>query len=84
MADVPENQVLWNNILKRMQARYPSRNGKSSFAANREARKEYMREGGQYVPSKKDVPPKMRDLKTEAVKKKKARVAKAKRENRIG
>lgn len=86
MPEIPENQILWNNILKRMQARYPARGakGKSSFAANREARKEYIREGGTYVASKRDIPDKMRDKRTEAIKKKKARIAKAKRENRIG
>lgn len=27
MPEIPENQILWNNILKRMQAKYPARGG---------------------------------------------------------
>ena len=66
-----------------MQARYPARGGKgkSSFAANREARKEYIREGGTYVASKRDIPDKMRDKRTEAIKKKNAQAYREEEDN---
>ena len=81
---VPKNQVLWNNIMQRMKARYPSRNAKGipSQPANREAAKEYKRLGGQYVASKAEIPANMRDKKADAVKKKKAAVAAQKRKNK--
>ena len=84
MALLPENQKLWNTILRRMEGRYPSKsaNGKPNIQAVKAASKEYKRLGGQYVASKAEIPANMRDKKADAVKKKKAAVAAQKRKSK--
>lgn len=67
--------------MKQALAKYPPKSPKANttFAANKWASDEYARRGGQYVDSKSQVNPNMRDPKTELEKKKKARANKIKR-----
>jgi len=62
-------------------AKYPKRspNATASPAANRWAAAEYQKRGGQYVSSKSEVQPNMRDKKTEDLKKKKAKATRIKK-----
>ena len=85
MALLPENQKLWNTILRRMEGRYPSKsaNGKPNIQAVKAASKEYKRLGGQYVSGKSQVPKNMRDPQTDAQKKKQARIRADKKRNII-
>ena len=81
MARVAANQKLWNRLMKQALAKYPARSPQAttSFAANRWAASQYQKMGGQYVDSKSQVQPNMRDPKTDAEKKKKAKANKIKR-----
>ena len=67
--------------MKQALAKYPPRSpqANTSFAANKWASSEYQKRGGQYVSSKSEVQPNMRDPKTEVEKKKKAKANKIKR-----
>lgn len=62
-------------------AKYPKRSPQAtaSPAANRWAAAEYQRRGGQYVSSKGEVQPNMRDPKADALKKKKAKESRVKK-----
>ena len=84
MAKVAKNQKLWNSIMRQAKSKYPTRspNAHTNQAANRWASQEYAREGGEWVSSIREVPGNLRDLKTEAVKKKKAKIAKIKRDKK--
>jgi hypothetical protein len=84
MAKVAENQKLWTSIMRQAKSKYPPRSpmATTSFAANKWASEEYSRQGGQWVSSKSEVPTKFRDLKTEEQKKKKAKIAKVKRDKK--
>jgi hypothetical protein len=78
MADVPENQKLWDSLVQQAQARYPShRVGGLSWPAAKWVREQYQLKGGGYVGSKREVPPQFRD------KVKNAKDQKRERENRI-
>lgn len=67
--------------MKQALAKYPPKSPRANttFAANKWASEEYQRRGGQYVDSKNEVQPSMRDPKTDLEKKKKARANKIKR-----
>lgn len=82
---VPANQKMWDQLMSQAQAKYPKRSPKAttSFAANKWAKEQYEKMGGQYVASLQDVPTGLRDFKGEAEKKKKAKIAKAKRQSQI-
>lgn len=81
---VPMNEQLWNSLMRQAKAKYPIKNpnAKTSFPINEWVAKEYARQGGQYVESKTQVPPKMRDEKARQETKKKAKISKAKRDKK--
>jgi len=81
VARVASNQKLWNQLMSQALAKYPKRspNATASPAANRWAAAQYQKRGGQYVSSKSEVQPNMRDKKTEDLKKKKAKATRIKK-----
>lgn len=81
MARVAANQKLWNQLMRQAMAKYPKRSPQAtaSPAANRWAAAEYQRRGGQYVSSKGEVQPNMRDPKADALKKKKSKESRVKK-----
>lgn len=83
---VAMNQKLWNSIMRQAKAKFPLKNPNAgtSFAINDWASKQYVQQGGQWVGSMREVPQEMRDLKTEALKKKQAKDRKAAREDMAG
>jgi hypothetical protein len=86
VARVAANQKLWNQLMRQALAKYPKKSvrGTASVAANRWAASEYQKRGGQYVGSKSEVQPSMRDPKAEAVKKKKAKDTKVQKSRMRG
>lgn len=83
MANIPENQKLWDSILLQARAKYPSRKGTSGlgYAAARWASNEYKKRGGTYVTSKREIPENMRDRKKEEQDKLEEKKKKAKSTN---
>lgn len=75
------NQLMWNSLMRQALAKYPPRspNATTSFAANRWASQQYTTQGGSWVGSMDQVDPKLRDVKTEKIKKEKAKVSRIKR-----
>ena len=84
MAKVAENQKLWNSLMRQAKAKYPPKSplANTTFAANKWAAQQYESQGGQWVSSKSQVPGNLRDVKTEQEKKKKAKIAKIKRDKK--
>ena len=78
------NQLMWNSLMRQALAKYPPRspNATTSFAANRWASQQYVSQGGSWVATMDQTDPKLRDPKTEAIKKEKAKVSKIKREKK--
>jgi hypothetical protein len=85
MADVPANPKLWNLLLGQAKAKYPSRGKNLAFPASKWLREEYARQGGKFVASKREVDPKLRDVKKDAEDAKKRKVAdKKKKQKQLG
>ena len=83
MADTPANPKLWNLLRNQARAKYPSRVTKNlSFPASKWLRDEYARQGGQFVASKRDVDPKLRDEKQDAEDAKKRKEAEKKKKEK--
>jgi hypothetical protein len=82
MADVPANPKLWNLLLRQAKAKYPSRSKNLAFPASKWLREEYARQGGSFVGSKKDVDPKLRDVKQEQEDSKKRKLAEKKKKQK--
>ena len=72
----PQNELLWNNLMRQAKAKYPIKNpkAKTSFPINEWVEKQYSMQGGAYGP-KRPTDPKMIDQKTRDEKKKKAKIA---------
>ena len=81
---VAKNQKLWNNIMRQAKANYPTRSPLASTnrAANTWAKKEYERQGGEWVGSKQEVPQNLRDPQADRIKAQKAKIAKRKRDKK--
>ena len=75
MADVPANPKLWNLLMGQAKAKYPSRGKNLAFPASKWLREEYARQGGKFVASKREVDPKLRDVKKDAEYAKKRKIA---------
>ena len=86
MPKVAANQKLWNQLMKQALIKYPPKSPKASttFAANKWAAQQYEQAGGQYVSSKQEVDPKLRDYKTEKEKKQKAKAKQLKKKQLRG
>jgi hypothetical protein len=85
MADVPANPKLWNLLLGQAKAKYPSRSKNLAFPASKWLREEYARQGGKFVASKREVDPKLRDVKKDAEDAKKRKIAeKKKKQKQLG
>lgn len=69
----PNNPKLYNTLLNQARAKYPAHGTLGlGFAAAKWLSNEYAKQGGGYVDSIKQVDPKLRDYKQEAVAKKKS------------
>lgn len=76
----PSNPKLYNTLLAQAKAKYPSHKPDGlSFPAAKWFGQAYAQQGGGYVDSIKQVDPKLRDFKTEDIKKEKRKKADAKR-----
>jgi hypothetical protein len=85
MADVPANPKLWNLLMGQAKAKYPSRGKNLAFPASKWLREEYARQGGKFVASKREVDPKLRDVKKDAEDAKKRKIAeKKKKQKQLG
>ena len=85
MADVPANPKLWNLLMGQAKAKYPSRGKNLAFPASKWLREEYARQGGKFVASKREVDPKLRDVKKDAEDAKKRNIAeKKKKQKQLG
>lgn len=84
MADVPENQKLWNSLVSQATSRYPSHklNGGLSWPAAKWVKEQYSLKGGSYVASKKEVPPQFRDVEKEKKDQKREKVNRIKAEKK--
>jgi hypothetical protein len=72
----PNNPKLYNMLLQQAKAKFPSHKpGGLSFPAAKWFGQEYAREGGGFVDSIKQVDPKLRDFKQEAIDKQKRKEA---------
>ena len=72
----PNNPKLYNMLLKQAKAKFPSHKPNGlSFPAAKWFGQEYAREGGGFVDSIKQVDPKLRDFKQEAIVKEKRKEA---------
>jgi hypothetical protein len=72
----PNNPQLYNRLLAQAKAKFPSHKPNGlSFPAAKWFGQEYAREGGGFVDSIKQVDPKLRDFKQEAVDKQKRKEA---------
>jgi hypothetical protein len=66
----PDNPKLFNSLEQQAAAKYPKRRGVGiSPAAGKWLHEQYLKSGGGYVSSKKDIDPKNRDFKDEEKKK---------------
>ena len=79
MADVPANPKLWNLLKGQAKAKYPSHGKNLGFPASKWLGDEYARQGGKFVGSKKEVDPKMRDVKQDVEDAKKRKEAEKKK-----
>lgn len=82
MADVPANPKLWNLLLRQAKAKYPSHGKNLAFPASKWLREEYSRQGGKFVGSKKEVDPKLRDIKQDQEDSKKRKLAEKKKKEK--
>ena len=72
----PNNPKLYNMLLQQAKAKFPSHKPNGlSFPAAKWFGQEYAREGGGFVDSIKQVDPKLRDFKQEAIDKEKRKEA---------
>jgi hypothetical protein len=72
----PNNPKLYNMLLQQAKAKFPSHKPNGlSFPAAKWFGQEYAREGGGFVDSIKQVDPKLRDFKQEAIDKEKRQAA---------
>ena len=72
----PNNPKLYNMLLQQAKAKFPSHKPNGlSFPAAKWFGQEYAREGGGFVDSIKQVDPKLRDFKQEAIVKEKRKKA---------
>jgi len=72
----PNNPKLYNMLLQQAKAKFPSHKPNGlSFPAAKWFGQEYAREGGGFVDSIKQVDPKLRDFKQEAIVKEKRKEA---------
>ena len=79
---VPENQKLWDLLVGQAKAKYPTHGKGLSFPGAKWVGAEYVRQGGKYVASLRDVPDNLRDPKKELEDAKKRKVAEAKKKNK--
>jgi hypothetical protein len=83
MADVPENQKLWDSLVIQAQSRFPShRMGGLSWPAAKWAKEQYLLKGGEYVGSKREIPPQFRDQVKDDKDKKREKANRAKAEKK--
>ena len=82
MADVPANPNLWNLLLRQAKAKYPSHGKNLAFPASKWLRDEYSRQGGKFVGSKREVDPKLRDVKQDQEDSKKRKLAEKKKKEK--
>ena len=82
MADVPANPKLWNLLLRQAKAKYPSHSKNLAFPASKWLRDEYSRQGGKFVGSKREVDPKLRDVKQDQEDAKKRKLAEKKKKEK--
>ena len=79
----PNNPKLYNMLLQQAKAKFPSHKPNGlSFPAAKWFGQEYAREGGGFVDSIKQVDPKLRDFKQEAIDKEKRQEALEKRKKK--
>lgn len=77
----PDNPKLFNSLEQQAVAKYPKHTGKGiSPAAAKWLRDQYLKSGGGYVSSKKEIDPKKRDFKAEEKKKEKDKAKRRKKQ----
>ena len=81
---IPGNPKLWDSLRSQARAKFPHSglNGPLPFPAAKWLRDEYNRQGGQYVDSKEQIDPKLRDYKQEAEDSKKRKISELKRKKK--
>ena len=81
---LPANPKLWNSLREQARAKFPhsGSSGALPFPAAKWLSEEYARQGGQYVSSKRDIDPKLRDYDQEAEDAKKRKEQELKRKKK--
>jgi hypothetical protein len=81
---IPANPKLWNSLRAQARAKFPHSGleGTLPYPAAKWLKAEYDRQGGQYVTSKQDINPRLRDNEQDAEDAKKRKIAEEKRKKK--